>query len=82
MLSIGLTTCAKGAWLYERIAGWVCTWGELLAFQDEPSISLGLRKHERTGRALGDRPFLQRVGLLLGRNLLPGKAGRPPRKGH
>ena len=36
-----------------------------------------MRRHENTGRPLGPKAFVERVGALVGRNLLPGKGGRP-----
>ena len=39
-----------------------------------------LRRRERTGRALGDEPFLRKIGRLLGRDLVPKKPGPPPKK--
>ena len=72
-------------WLAERTAGWVYTWGQYLARQeqdDESATAKLLRRHENTGRPLGDERFVKRIGRLLGRKLLPGKPGRPkkPRK--
>jgi putative transposase len=40
-----------------------------------PEIEL-LKRHERTGRPLGSKAFLKKVGTLLGRSLEPQKAGR------
>jgi len=37
-----------------------------------------ITKH--TGRPLGDETFIKNVGKRLGRNLLPGKPGRPRKK--
>jgi putative transposase len=71
---------AQGEWLSERIAGWVCTWGEYLASTDDAQLSHRMRQHENTGRPLGEKPFLERLGIQLGRNLLPGKGGRPRKK--
>jgi len=68
---------AERAWLRERTAGWVCTWREYLAEAGDAALAAALRRHENTGRPLGDRPFLERIGALLGRDLLPGKRGRP-----
>jgi len=64
-------------WLSERTAGWICAWGEYLAEPDGDGLGQTLRGHENTGRPLGAKAFVQRVGTLLGRNLLPGKGGRP-----
>ena len=71
---------AQGDWLLDRLAGWVCTWGEYLAGSDAPVIGQQLRRHENTGRPLGDKPFLSQLSERLGRHLLPGTPGRP-RKG-
>ena len=71
---------AEGQWLRDRIAGWVCTWGECLMGADAAELAGILRRHENTGRPLGERAFVERLSKQLGRNLLPGKAGRP-RKG-
>ncbi len=73
---------AEGAWLAERIAGWVCTWGEYLAARDEPALASRMRALESTGRPLGDEAFLLTVGGLLGRDLLPRRPGPRPRKSH
>ena len=70
---------AEGAWLVERTAGWICTWQEYLRAEDEDGLGLAMRHHENTGRPLGDRSFVKRVGALLGRDLLPEKPG-PKRK--
>jgi putative transposase len=70
---------AENGWLAERTAGWVCTWGEYLADSDTEDLQDRLRLHERTGRPLGDRPFLERLGALLGRDLIPGKRGPKPK---
>ena len=64
-----------GYWLRERTAGWMCTWAEYLTDPDEPAISRRLRRCENSGRPLADKPFIQRVGRLLGRNLLLKKPG-------
>lgn len=70
----------EGRWLEERIAGWVCTWRQYLADADDPSLGKRLRRHENTGRPLGERPFLKRIGDLLGRDLLPKKPGPKPKE--
>ena len=71
---------AEGDWLAELTAGWVCTWAEHLREPADPDIAQRLRRHESTGRPLGERAFLRRVGRLLGRDLLPRKGGRPRKK--
>ena len=66
---------AEGEWLAERTAGWVCTWGEFLARSDDETAAR-LRRHESTGRPLGDRSFQESLGVLLGRDLVPRRPGR------
>ncbi|NLF31754.1 MAG: transposase, partial [Planctomycetes bacterium] len=68
---------AEGDWLGERIAGWICSWAEYLQEPDEEGFAVRMRRLENTGRPLGDRPFLERLGGLLGRDLLPKKPGPP-----
>ena len=70
---------AEVGWLKEQIAGWVCTWGQYLSLDDEPALASGIRHGERTGRPLGDEGFLQSVGKLLGRDVVPKKPGRKPK---
>jgi putative transposase len=71
---------AQGQWLREQTVGWVCTWGEFLLQRVEEDLAAKLRLHERTGRPLGERPFVQRLEQSLARALLPGKPGRPRNK--
>ncbi len=40
-----------------------------------------LRRHQRTGRPLGDDAFVERLEARLGRTLRPRKPGPKPRKG-
>ena len=59
----------------------------MLAFRDDWPAFLAegqpdeeqelLRRHERTGRPLGDRPFLMRLEELTGRTLARRKPGPP-----
>ena len=42
--------------------------------------ALGLRRHERTGRPLGDRRFVERLEQTLGRILCKSKPGRRPKR--
>jgi len=78
---------AEWEWLDERIAGWVCTWAEHLGKDDGPAATGGeaigriLHRHEGTGRPLGERPFVQRIAQLLGRDLTPRRPGRPRNHG-
>ena len=39
-----------------------------------------LRRHESTGRALGDRGFVEQVSAATGRDLVPKKPGRKRKK--
>ena len=66
---------AEGDWLSERIAGWVWTWREHLLARDEAELAVAMRQRENTGRPLGDQNFVKRLGVLLGRDLLPKKRG-------
>ena len=66
---------AEGAWLAEAVAGWTCTWGEYLQDSDGAELASAMRQREHTGRPLGERPFVERIGELLGRNLMPKKRG-------
>jgi len=67
---------AEGQWPAERTAGWVCTWGEFLMQGHEDGFAESMGRHERTGRPLGETPFLRRLERLLGRALVPRKPGR------
>ena len=71
---------AENDWLRERTAGWVCTWGEYLTDPDDPQLGPRLRRHENTGRPFGQGSFLERLSAQLGRNLVPGKGGRPKKQ--
>ena len=66
---------AEGAWLGERTAGWVCTWRDYLADGDDEDLAKSLRRHENTGRPLGEGAFVRKIGHLLGRDLVPKKPG-------
>ena len=70
---------AESAWLAERTAGWVCSWQQYLRQEDDPELLKAIRRAERTGRPLGEEPFLKKIGRLLGRDLMPKKRGPVPR---
>ena len=72
---------ADSSWLRERIAGWVCTWREFLLQPDpnQDQLARKLRRHEATGRPLGDATFIKALASRLGRNLTPAKRGRKPK---
>ena len=55
-------------------------WHDFLSkYPNEADIEL-LRKHERTGRPLGEQTFLENLESLLNRPLKPKKAGRKKKK--
>ena len=53
---------------------------DLLLVADPPALLETHRRHERTGRPLGSKPFVRRLEKRLGRPLLPRKPG-PRKKG-
>ena len=71
---------ARFDWLGERTAGWVCSWREYLLRTDEIATSIGreLRRHESTGRPLGDKGFVTKMERALGRSLAPSRRGPKP----
>jgi len=71
---------AASTWPEERTAGWVCSWGEYL-MREEDAGALGerLHRHERTGRALGPWPFVERLEKVPGRGLPPRERGLQPK---
>jgi len=66
--------------LLERTAGWVCTWADWLTRDEDAGIGDRLQLHERTGRPLGQQGFVERLEVILGRRLSPGRPGRPTKK--
>jgi putative transposase len=58
--------------LLKRIAK---PWQQFLAVDVLGSEIEVFRKHERTGRPLGENAFVQKMELLLGRKLKPKKPG-------
>ena len=79
-VSDGLDPVADSDWLSDRIAGWVCSWGEYLTGEDLPETARLLRRGESTGRPIGDETFVTKVGRLLKRDLTPKKPGPKPKK--
>ncbi|MFP4356802.1 MAG: transposase [Phycisphaerae bacterium] len=71
---------AEKQWLRDLIADWSCSWREYLAERTDGEMARELSLHESTGRPLGEKSFVQHLGELLGRDLLPGKPGRPPKQ--
>ena len=58
----------------------VANFKESLALPDLPEALEILRSHERTGRPLGSKEFVQKIGKRLGRCLLPKKPGPKSKK--
>ena len=56
------------------------SWKQFLAVDVEKADMEAFRKHERTGRPLGDASFIDRMELLLKRRLRPKKPG-PKKEG-
>jgi len=60
----------------EPLASLVGDWRGFLAEGVEEQMLTTFRRHERTGRPLGDAGFLARLERLLGRPIQPRRAGR------
>lgn len=58
------------------LLGMVDDWGEFLAGGIDSEETKLMRRHERTGRPLGDDAFMSRLESALGRVLRPQKPGR------
>ena len=63
--------------LLERVSNWPAFLASGLSEEDAEAM----RKHERTGRPLGNDTFLEKLEGLLKRRLKPRKAGRKPNRG-
>jgi len=55
-------------------------WEKFLSLDAHESEVTLFRKHERTGRPLGEDPFIEKMELLLGRTLKPQKPGPKKKK--
>jgi putative transposase len=55
-------------------------WREFLSEGLEVNDAELFRRHERTGRPLGEASFLERIENVLGRIVRPNKAGRKPKR--
>jgi len=55
-------------------------WGDFLAETLSPAELDDIRKHEQTGRPLGNVSFVSHLERLLDRELRPRKPGRKPKK--
>jgi len=62
------------------LAGDVNDWRPFLTTQEDDATLHAIRLHSRTGRPLGDIRFLRRLQRRLGRRLIPGHPGRPPKR--
>ena len=58
----------------------VSDWRRFLSEEDDEKTVVRLRRHTRTGRALGSVAFVERMEGLLGLTLRPQKPGPRPRK--
>ena len=56
------------------------SWRDFLTVPTRAEQAETMRRHERTGRPLGSETFVERVGVLLGRDLTRKKPGRKPAK--
>jgi len=64
-------------WLMEMVPDWK----EFIQVVSEPEDYEKLRRHERTGRPLGNKSFIEKLEALLQRGLKPRKPGpKGPRK--
>jgi putative transposase len=59
----------------------VADWPTFLREAMDPDVLADVRKHQRTGRPLGDEAFVGHLEELLGRILRPRKPGPAPRGG-
>ncbi|HEX8223564.1 MAG TPA: transposase [Allosphingosinicella sp.] len=53
-------------------------WRAVLAAWSEDKVATAIRERERDGRPLGGDRFLERLGRMVGRPILPARRGRPP----
>ena len=68
-------TLVKVAPLLEMVGNW----NKFLAVPDAADLGDRLRRHENTGRPLGNQDFIERIELILNRVLKPKKPGRKPK---
>jgi putative transposase len=55
-------------------------WREYLSDPTDDELLDAFRRHQRTGRPLGDARFLRRLERQTGRRLLPARPGRKPKE--
>jgi putative transposase len=68
-----------GAVIYGRAGIHLLSWSNFLSVDASESERAVFRKHERTGRPIGDETFIERLERLLDRRLKPRKPGPKPR---
>ena len=71
---------AETDWLAELTAGWTVTWREYLAQPAAKELAVAMRRHENTGRPLGDAGFVKKLEKLLHRRLTKQKPGPKPKR--
>ena len=71
---------AETDWLAELTAGWTVTWREYLVQAVGDELAVAMRRHENTGRPLGDAGFVKKLEKLLHRRLTKHKPGRKPKR--
>jgi len=54
-------------------------WSAWLSIDSDDALRDTIRNHTRTGRPLGSKEFIVRIGTQIGRSLLPQKRGRRPK---
>ena len=55
----------------------ITDWSEWLKIDSDDEVRTAIRRHTATGRPLGSREFLMRIGAQIGQDMLPKKRGRP-----
>ena len=66
---------------YAKVNNWeIKDWSAYLQGEEKEEDLDIFRKHERTGRPLGDEDFITRIEKITGRTLRKKKAGRPKKK--
>lgn len=58
----------------------VSDWGEFLSESDSNEMHNDIRRHSASGWPLGSKAFVEKLESRTGLSLMPGKAGRPPKK--
>lgn len=53
-------------------------WVKFLKAEDDPKFINAVEQHIRTGRPLGSKEFINRLEMMIGRNIVIRRAGRKP----